>query len=173
MAEVGLFNGRRVMLIEGEVYTMSPMNEPHARGVVYALNALQAAFGDQFTVRPQLPLELGQASDPEPDLAVVAGPYKSQPRTHPATAVLIVEVADSSLAYDTGDKANLYAAAGITDYWVVDLNHSRLVVFRDPRPDATAPHGHSYYEMIYRAPGDTIAPLAAPTRPVAVVDLLP
>lgn len=173
LAEAGFFAGRRVMLIEGRVYTMSPQNEPHSRGIVAVLNALQAAFGTNFTFRPQLPLDLRQTSDPEPDMAVIAGPHRSQPTTRPTAAVLIVEVADSSLAFDSGDKASLYAAAGITDYWVVDLAHDRLIVFRDPRPDATAPHGHSYFQIICRGPADTVAPLAAPNSPITVADLWP
>lgn len=173
LADAGFFAGKRVMLIDGEIIAMTPQNEPHSTGIVNALTALQMTFGGEFTCRPQLPLNLGQASDPEPDMAVVAGPPKGQPRRHPTTALLVVEVADGSLAYDTGDKASLYAAGGIADYWVVDLVNNRLVVFRDPRPDAAARFGHAYTPVLYRGPGDAVAPLAAPGSPVAVADLLP
>ncbi|HEX4612985.1 MAG TPA: Uma2 family endonuclease [Urbifossiella sp.] len=173
LADAGYFAGKRVMLIDGEVLAMSPQNEPHAWGVVNALNTLQAAMGPVFTYRPQLPLDIGQASDPEPDVAVVPGRPPRRPGPHPTTAALVVEVADSSLAYDTGDKGGLYAAGGVTDYWVVDLAHGRLVVFRDPRPDPAARFGHAYASVLYLGPGDTLAPLAAPHAMIAVVDLLP
>ncbi len=173
LAEAGFFDGKRVMLVDGEILTMVPHNESHAWGVVNTMNSLQARLGDGFTYRPQLPLNLGQASDPEPDVAVVAGPPPRRPAPHPTTALLVVEVADTSLAYDTGDKACLYAAGGVTDYWVIDLVHTRVVVFRDPRPDPAARFGHAYTSVLYRGPGDTVAPLAAPGSPVAVADLLP
>jgi Uma2 family endonuclease len=173
LAEEGFFAGKRVMLIDGEILTMVPHNEPHAWGIVNTLNSLQAAMPGGFTFRPQLPLNLGQMSDPEPDLAVVAGKAPRRPGPHPTTAALVVEVADSSLAYDTGEKASLYAAGGIADYWVVDLVNNRLVVFRDPKPDSAARFGHAYTSLRYLDRADTIAPLACPNSPVAVADLLP
>jgi Uma2 family endonuclease len=173
LAEDGYFAGKRVMLIDGEIIAMTPQNEPHSTGIIVTAVALHAAFGDEMTYRQQMPLNLGQSSDPEPDVAVEAGPPRSQPRRHPTTALLVVEIADSSLAYDTGDKASLYAAGGIADYWVVDLVHNRLIVFRDPKPDAAARFGHGYSSIRYLDRADAVAPLAAPTSPVAVADLLP
>ena len=172
LAEAGFFRSRRVMLIEGEVVCMSPQNEPHARAISMATHAIEDAFGRGVYARVQMPLDLLPASDPEPDVAIVTG----SPRTNisrPKTALLVVEVADSSLAFDTGDKGSLYAAAGIADYWVVDLAHNRLLVYRDPRPDPSAAHGASYFHHIFLGPTDTIAPLAAPGRVIAVADLLP
>ena len=173
LAEAGFFHGRRVMLIEGKVIVMSPMRDPHARAIVFALQALPPVLGGDFTYRPQMPLHLGQSSEPEPDLAVIAGSPRSQPPGHPTTAALVVEVADSSLAFDTGDKCSLYAAAGIADYWVVDLAHNRLLVYRDPRPDPSAVHGAIYFHRKFFNQTDTIAPLAAPGRTITVADLLP
>ena len=173
LAEAGFFGDRKVMLIDGEVVIMSPIGDPHARAVVFVLEAVRAAFGANHTFRPQSPLELGGRSDPEPDVAVIAGAPRSQPPGHPRAALLVVEVADTSLAYDTGAKASLYAAGGIADYWVVDLVHNRVHVFRDPQPDPVAPHGADYLQRTTVLPGGTIAPLAAPNSPVAVADLLP
>jgi Uma2 family endonuclease len=170
---LGVFGGRRVMLIDGEVLVMSPMNEPHARAIVFVLQALQAAFGANFTFRPQLPMDLGQTTDPEPDVIVVAGAPRSQPPTTPTTAVLVVEVADTSLAFDIGDKASLYAAAGIADYWVLDLSHNRLYVFRDPRPDPNERFGHGYFRQSLIGPADRVCLLAAPGASILVSDLLP
>lgn len=170
--ELGFFNGQRVMLIDGEILAMPPMNREHANGILYTLQVVQGVFGPNFTIRPQLPLALGQTTDPEPDIAVVQGPARSHPDT-PTTALLVIEVADTSLAYDLGQKASLYAAAGIADYWVLDVVNHRLHVFRDPRPDSTQRFGHGYYQHTINGPTDRISPLAAAGSSVQVSDLLP
>lgn len=151
---------------------LSPQNWPHAVATDKAGETLRTAFGNTYWVRTQLPLELGQTSDPEPDVSVVVG-RREDYTGHPRTAALVVEVADSSLAYDCGDKASLYAAAGIADYWVIDLVHQRLEVFRDPRPDPAAAFGASYRRVTTRGPADHLAPLAIPTAMVSVSALLP
>lgn len=173
LGELGFFGDRRVMLIEGEVLTMSPMNEPHARGIVFATEAFQKVFATGFTIRTQLPMALGRTTDPEPDIAVIAGSSRSQPPTPPTTAVLLVEVSDSSLSYDMGDKANLYASAGIADYWVLDVVNGRLHVFRNPVPDPVERFGHRYAQQRGYWPTDRVAPLAAPSQTILVSDLLP
>jgi len=170
--ELGMFRGNRVMLIDGEVLTMSPMKPGHANGIVFAMQCIQLAFGSGFTVRPQLPLDLGQTTDPEPDIAVVAGTARSHPNT-PTTAVFILEVSDSSLAFDLGDKASLYAAAGIADYWVLDVVNKQLHVLRDPKRDAMQRFGFSYRQQLAYGPADRVAPLAAPGSSILVGDLLP
>jgi Uma2 family endonuclease len=109
-------------------------------------------------------LILGQDTDPQPDLAVVPG----RPRDytgHPTTADLVVEVADTSLDFDTNDKRLLYARAGIREYWVVDINGRRLLVYRDPQV------GDCSSQQAF-GPADAVSPLAAPTAPVRVADLL-
>jgi Uma2 family endonuclease len=93
--------------------------------------------------------------------------------TQPTTAVLAVEVADTSLATDRGEKAQLYAAAGIADYWVVDLNNRLLIVHRDPQSDPASPSGASYRMVTPLVIGQSISPLATPQAIVNVADLLP
>ena len=172
LAEQGYFRGKRVMLIRGEILDMPAMNRDHANGLMYALQVLQAAFGPNFAVRPQLPLNLGTDSDPEPDVAVAAGPVRSH-GDHPTSAVLIVEVSDTTLPFDLTTKAELYATAGIADYWVVDVAGRRLLVLRDPAPLPAGLGATAYRTCRTLGPTDTVAPLAAPDRPVAVADLLP
>ncbi|MBY0514888.1 MAG: Uma2 family endonuclease [Gemmataceae bacterium] len=172
LAEAGFFAGRRVMLIDGEVFVMSPQNNPHVTGIALTKDALEAIFGSGFWVRTQAPLDLGQTSDPEPDVAVVVGAPRTF-KSHPTSALLVVEVADSSVSFDTGRKASLYAAGGIADYWVVDLGHNQLHVFRDPHLDPSAYHGFSYTSHTTHGPAEAVAPRAAPTSPVKVADLLP
>jgi len=170
--DLGMFHGQRVMLIDGEVLTMSPMKSEHANGIVFAMQQLQLLFGSNFTVRPQLPLDLGKSTDPEPDIAVVAGPPRSHPNT-PDTAVLVLEVSDTTLKFDLGDKASLYAAAGIADYWVLDVIGKQLHRHRDPRRDAKRRFGYSYRDVKLLPATDQISPLAMPGGSLLVADLLP
>lgn len=172
-SDAGVFEGRNVILVDGELLEMPAPNPPHNTALTIADYLFKAMFQTGFIVRVQMGMELGLTTDPVPDLVVVAGNVRTFATAQPKTAELVVEVSESTLAYDVGDKANLYAAGGIKDYWVIDLVHDRLVVFRDPRPDTTEPHGALYFQQIFRARGDSIAPLAAPTTPVKVDDLLP
>jgi Uma2 family endonuclease len=98
--------------------------------------ALRAAFSSGWDVRGQLPIALDEESEPEPDARVVPGSFRDYPHAHPARAALVVEVADSSLALDRGEKAGLYARARVPEYWIVDLMGHALEVCRDPTPDA-------------------------------------
>ncbi len=170
LGDMGLFEGRRAMLINGVILEWGQMNPPHATALALTDEAVRAAFGPGWVVRNQAPLIFGLHIDPEPDLAVVPG----KPRdyiTHPTTAALVVEIADSSLTFDSTEKAELYATAGITDYWVLDLTGRRLLVFRDPAPVAAG--GAAYRTHLTLGPADAVAPLAAPAASVRVADLLP
>jgi Uma2 family endonuclease len=125
-----------------------------------------------FWIRIQMALPLGLFTDPIPDLAVVNGPMRSH-TVQPTTASLVVEVSDSTLAYDLGDKSNLYAAGGIEDYWVLDLNNRELHVFRNPVRDASAPHGFRYRTHSTFDSAAIVNPLADPKASIRVVDLIP
>lgn len=173
VSDSGLFEGRNVILVDGELLEMPAPNPPHNTALTLADYLFKSIFQQGFIVRVQMGLELRQTTDPVPDLAVVRGDLRAFASIQPTTAELVIEVADSTLAYDTGDKANLYAAGGIADYWVVDLVHDRLIVLRDPRPDPGQPHGASYFHQIMLGRGDRISPLAAPNTTINVNDLLP
>jgi Uma2 family endonuclease len=171
MGEMGLFLGQRVELIEGEIMVFSPQNWPHTSTVARVGEVLQRVLGAGFWVRMQFPLNLS-TSDPEPDLSVVAGRLEDY-SDHPTTAVLIVEVSETTLHFDRTRKASLYARAGIADYWIVNLVNNQLEVRRDPRPDPTQPYGHGYASLTTLVPPATVSPLAAPQVSLAVTDLLP
>ncbi len=165
LGELGLFEGRRAMLVHGEILEEGPMNPPHAIASTKTEDLIRELFGRAFHVRVQKPLVFGLDIDPEPDVVVVRGRPADYP-SHPATAELVVEVSDTSLRYDTTDKAALYAAAGIPEYWVLDLNGRQLLVFRDPMAGA--------YATASAVPADgTVSPLAAPGATLTVADLLP
>ena len=120
-----------------------------------------------------MPLKLD--TDPSPDVVVVPGSIRDYAKIHPApdTIRLIVEVSDSTLHYDLGGKSHLYAAAGIPEYWVIDVNASQLHVHREPVADEAAPRGFRYDSIRVLNPGDSIAPLAVPDSILLVGDLLP
>jgi Uma2 family endonuclease len=172
LGDLGAFEGRRAMLIDGVIVEQGPMNPPHAIAGTKTEDLVRDAFGKGWHVRVQKPLVLGQDTDPEPDVAVVVG-KPADYTSHPTTAELIIEVSDSSLRYDTTEKANLYAASGIADYWVLDLVNRQLLVFRDPRPDPAQPHGFAYATQLTFGPADAVEPLAATGRRVAVAEMLP
>lgn len=171
VGETGVFEGRRPVLIRGVILEQGMMNPPHATGIDLAVDALRAAFGPGWRTRVQLPLVLGLDTDPLPDVAVVHGGPRDFATTHPSTAALVVEVSDTTLALDLTEKAELYATAGIGDYWVLDLTGRRLLVFRDPGPLSVG--GTAYRTHLTLGPSDTIAPIDAPTAAIKVADLLP
>jgi Uma2 family endonuclease len=172
LGDLGMFEGRRAMLLDGVIVEEGSMNPPHRIALELASEAVRTAFGPGWRVCVQMPLVLGQSTDPEPDIAVVAGTPRGT-TSHPTTASLVLEVADSSLRFDTTVKLATYAAGLIADYWVLDVNARQLLVFRGPRADPAAAHGHTYLTQHTLGPADTIAPLAAPGRMVSVADLLP
>lgn len=169
LAASGLFPPEhRMELIDGVIYDMAAQNSLHATGYRLVQEALRPAFpaGSGFEVRGQLPLDLGGGSLPEPDLAVVRGGIRDFRDHHPTTAVLVVEVADSSLLHDRKRKIPLYARAGIQEYWILNLVRRSLEVYRDPAEEA-------YRSRTILRSGDEIAPLARPESVLAVQDLLP
>jgi len=174
--ELGLLGpDDRVELIEGEIVQKMPQNSPHSTALSLTQDALRLAFPVGFVVRPQLPLSVGDLSQPEPDLAVVVGSARDYSRAQPeaADAVLVVEVSDSTLLPDQTTKAALYARAGVTDYWIVNMPERCLEVYRGPLPMDDALLGYGYRDIARLAETETIAPLAAPGSLISVADLLP
>jgi Uma2 family endonuclease len=159
---------QRVELIEGIVYDMAPQNSVHATAFGLAQEALRVAFppGSNHVVRGQLPLALSEDSQPEPDLAVVTGAIRDYRDHHPTTALLIVEVANSSLLHDRRRKIPLYARHGIPETWLLNLVRRVLEVHRDPA-------GRVYQtRMVFRA-GEAVSPLSRPEISIPIADLLP
>lgn len=171
IGETGVFEGRRLILIRGVILEQGMMNPPHATAIALAAKVLESALGSGRYARVQLPLVLGQDTDPIPDIALVAGGPRDFATVHPTSAALVVEISDTTLTLDLTEKAELYATAGIADYWVLDLAGRRLLVFRDPAPIPAG--GAAYRTQKVFGPADSVAPLAAPSAAVAVADLLP
>ena len=172
-ASLPMFEGRKMILVDGEVLDMPPANHPHDMGIGKMNRTLGKVFPESgYWIRVQMALPLGQYTDPIPDVAVVEGEMTTHHR-QPSTAQLLVEVSDSSLDYDTTDKADLYAAAGIADYWVLDLNGRQLFVFRNPVVDSASDTGFRYASIQTLDASATISPLAAPHAIIRASDLLP
>ena len=174
LIEMAIFQpDERLELIDGLLVLREPQNSPHVVGTQLAQRVLDRAFGAGWHVRAQFPLALDDMSEPEPDAAVVPGDPRDYLGGRPARPVLIVEVAESRLAFDRQHKASLYARAGIADYWVVNLVDRVLEVHREPVADATAPYGFHYGSITRLTPPMTVTPLAAPSAVIPVADLLP
>jgi Uma2 family endonuclease len=167
LVEDGCFaDGPRVEFIEGVIVEMSARTPEHEAAVEWLAEWLRAhvvAGALRARVRVTGPLTLPDGSEPEPDITVVVS---GTPRPHhPASAELVVEVAWSSVRIDRHAKARVYGAAGIPEYWVVDLVARRLVCHRDPAPDGY----RSVSEFDETA---TLTPLVLPNATLVVGELL-
>ncbi len=137
LVEQGRFEDEHVELLEGVIVEMSPQGLEHSNAIARLTELLVLALAGRATVRPQCSFVAGDTSQPEPDLAVVRA-LRSLKDPHPSDAFLVVEVAQTSLAKDRGVKARLYAAAGVTEYWVVDLQAMAIEVRAQPGEGAYA-----------------------------------
>ena len=130
LVDTGALDGEPVELLGGVLVEMSPQGDAHARAITRLTRWFVPRLPDPWVLRVQLPLAATEDSEPEPDLAVVVEP----PSGHPSTAALAIEVADSSQRTDLLHKPNLYAAADVDQYWVVDLARREVVVHTGPVP---------------------------------------
>ncbi len=166
LVRLGAFElDQRLELIDGEIVDMAPQNEPHAVALCLLHDALRAAYGDGYVIRIQSPLALDPGSAPEPDLAVVPGTPRDFLANHPSHAVLLVEIADATLAYDRSTKRLLYARNEVPEYWLANLVQGVLETYRNPQDS-------DYLEHRILRKGETLVPNGA-RRAVAVADLLP
>ncbi len=172
LGDMGVFEGRHVELLEGEIYEITS-GTPHFTAVMKCVRALEKAFDDGFHARPQGPLNIGQNTDPEPDVAVVAGAIEDYATQHPTTAALVVEVSDATLRHDQTKKSSLYARAQIQELWILNLKARQLEIYRAPQADQNALYGWSYSDVRVLDVTESIAPLSAPQSNIAVADLLP
>ncbi|NJL38322.1 MAG: Uma2 family endonuclease [Leptolyngbyaceae cyanobacterium RM2_2_4] len=167
MIEVGLLEHRQVELLNGEIVEMSPEGEPHAYYSTETDNYLRKVLGDRVTIRPGKPITIiSSNSEPEPDLAIVQplGREYLHHHPYPENIFWLIEFSNTSLSKDTEIKRKTYATAGIREYWVMDLKHHQLKVFRDPVS------GDYQSELVLTT--GTINPLAFPEVEISVQQLL-
>jgi Uma2 family endonuclease len=167
MAEVGILGeDDRIELIRGEIVEMAPIGPRHSAFVDNLTRLLVRRLPDDAIVRVAGPVALADDTEPQPDLTVLrrrAVPYKER-EAWAEDAVLVIEVADSSLAYDRSTKRQLYAEAGIPEYWVVDGALEGIEVHRDPRPD-----GHRDVRLVTGQA--TLSPQAFPDVMLRTADI--
>lgn len=169
MGEAGVFGPEaRLELIEGEIVEMAPIGSPHAGTIAILIRHLARVAGDAALVWAQNPLVIGPRSVPQPDLALLRLRSDSYTKSHPGPAdvLLVVEVSDTTLAYDLGTKVPLYARAGIPESWVVDLGAREVRVFRDPSVGG-------YRTSFTAGIGETVGVQALPEVRFAVAELFP
>jgi Uma2 family endonuclease len=155
MAEVGIFSAQdRVELIEGAIIDMAPIGPGHADVVDRLAARLIKGLPTGLLVRVQNPLTFGDASEPQPDIAVVTD--RSYAQRHPGAedARWIIEVSDTTLAYDREVTLGLYARSGVPEVWIVNLAEGQLEVYREPT-------GGRYSETIRPARDEQVSPLVA------------
>lgn len=163
MVELGMFQDERVELIRGVLVKMSPQLAPHASTVQKLTQLLMTRLQGRFSLRIQSPLALSDDSEPEPDVAVVAlGDYEAQ---HPSTALLVIEVSDTTLKKDRG-KAAVCASSGIGEYWIVNLGARAVEVY-------SSPDGDRYAEVRTLRVGETLKAVQLVDVAIAVVEILP
>ena len=163
----------RLELLGGQLIVREPQGRPHATGIRLVARALRVVFGLDWTIEAQLPVALDEESEPEPDIAVVPGGPRDYIVSHPNRPELVVEVALVSLALDRGEKASLYARAGVADYWIVNLVDNVLEVYREPVAHPHGAYGWRYASTATLRRGDSLTPLALPDSAIPVSGLLP
>lgn len=162
-----------IELVDGLLLVKEPQASAHRTAVLLVAKALERAFGDGWFVQTQSPIILGHRSEPEPDACVVRGSPRDYVDAHPRLPALVVEVTRSGLGIARGRKAAAYARAGIADYWILNLGDRVLEVHREPARPGPALRHWRYVSIDTLDAAATIAPLAAPSAGVRVVDLLP
>lgn len=166
--DVGIFAATdRIELLNGELIIMHAIGHRHAQ----AVTNLNFEFGEQarrrYMISPQNPVELEEYSAPQPDLVLVPMSRRYSTRHPlPAEVFLVVEVADSSLEYDQREKMRAYAAVGIREFWILNLQADTLEIFREPEG--------SDYRVRSIIPADGVAsPLAFPDVAIALREIIP
>lgn len=172
MERAGLFQraSGRVQLIEGRLLQMAPTSSDHgdtSGEALFALKtaAMKAGITADFRFLVHATLKIGEHSAPEPDLAIVRT-FTGRKYAEAADAVLVVEVSISTRDGDLKLKAPLYARAGVPEFWVIEPEHRRLTIFRDPQPNGTWAS-----TMVHEDQDDAISPLFAPQIRISLSEL--
>jgi Uma2 family endonuclease len=168
MAKAGILDrGPRVELIDGEIIEMSPIGHRHSVCVTRANALFVQAFGNRGVIRPQLPLQLTDWTEPQPGVVVFKprSDYYAGKKPAPKDVLFLVEVSDTTLSFARRVKLPGYAAASIQEVWIEDLPHDVLHVYREPGTQ-------SYKTVLKFRPSDVVSPLAFPEIEFRVDELL-
>jgi Uma2 family endonuclease len=164
LVALGVFEDEKVELLCGAIVEMSPQGTRHASVGRRLADLLARALGTRALVSCQFPFAASDDSEPEPDIAVIRrDDYLAD---HPTRAHFIAEVAETSLRKDRGAKSAVYAAAGVPEYWVVNLADNVIEVFTGPGPDG-------YARQRLARSGERLQLLEFPDVELAVDEILP
>ncbi len=163
LADLGAFEDEKVELLYGVLVPMSPVGPPHCGSVERLTELFVTQLAGRARVRIQMPVAASDESEPEPDV-VIAPREEDAFADHPARPLLVVEVAETSLAKDRGIKARLYAECGVPEYWIVNVAKRALEVY-------TQPVAGKYESIRVFAPGEIARPEAFPEVEVPVAVL--
>jgi Uma2 family endonuclease len=165
LVEMGKLRGGSFELLEGNIVYKMGKKRRHVQANHFIAKWARRHFGEDY-VQTQDPIALNEQNEPEPDVCVLRKTTAEYDDTPDASEVLLViEVGDTTVREDTTLKAVLYARAGIAEYWVVDVNGGRLMVFREP--DETG-----YKSLVSYVSGESVAPLAKTEALLNVADIL-
>jgi Uma2 family endonuclease len=168
LGEVGILNeDSRVELIDGELIRMPPVGAPHMWVVNRLTKLLVLAAGDDGVVSVQNPVTIPPWSEPQPDVTILRAPARDADPAlpQPPDVLLLVEVADTTLAYDRGKKRRLYAKSGVAEFWIVDVNARCIEMYREPGETGYAWKGVC-------AEHEVASPAALPRVRVPVAEIL-
>jgi Uma2 family endonuclease len=156
----------RVELIEGEILATAPIGSQQARITRLLQKRFVVALGDAASVGAANPIDLGNFSEPEPDLVVLRSQPGDYALAHPKAedVLLLIEVADSSLAFDQTSKRDLYARFRIAEYWIVDIRGKRVITF-------SRPVDGKYQEIREHQQNGTLSPTAFPEIGIVLQEL--
>jgi Uma2 family endonuclease len=174
LIDIGVFLPHEPLeLLAGELIVSEPQGSAHYTAIGLVEDALRAVLEPGWLVRSQGPVELDDESEPEPDVVVTRGLRRTFSRRHPSRPALVVEISDTSLAFDREHKGSLYARARLDDYWVLNLVDRVLEIYRRPVLDPSAPFGWRYASREVLSAESSVELLAAPGARILVSDLLP
>lgn len=165
LGELGLLDdANRYELLEGDIYIMPQEGAEHSVSKVYTTRSFYALpSSPAWHIRVESPLRVGD-SEPIPDIAIVSGAPDAYRESHPTTALLVVEISQTTLESDRERKLPIYAWAGIPECWILNLKERVLEVYREPS-------GERYKTVRYYTPDETVRPLFAPEVEIAVANL--
>ena len=168
MAEVGILTPTdRVELIDGEIFAMSPIGSRHGGCVNRAIRLFSPVLGTRAVISVQNPLQLSNYTEPEPDVVLLkprTDDYASK-KAWADDALLVIEVADTTFAFDSKVKVPRYAASGVPEVWIEHLTEDLLMVYRNPL-------GNQYETNLILRPRESVSPIAFPDLVLKIDQLL-
>lgn len=164
--DAGVWADESVELLRGNIVVMAPERESHAYYNSEISDYLRRLLGDRAKIRGAHPITLPNNSEPEPDMAIVQPLGREYLRHHPYPENIfwLIECSQATLTKDLTDKKEIYAEAGIQEYWVIDLQHHQLIVFKDLH--------NGVYTTEQTLTAGIVSPLSFPGLQISVTELL-